>query len=61
MMADTVVAGERVGLVSAWAARISAALPDRLAAEGERRLLWLPVFFGAGIGVDFMLRGEPPL
>ena len=36
-------------------------LADRLAAEGERRLLWLPVFFGAGIGVYFLLKVEPPL
>jgi hypothetical protein len=61
MMADTAVAGERVGLVPAWAARIFAALTDRLAAEGDRRLLWLPVFFGAGIGIYFVLRVEPPL
>src|SRR6516162_10945571 len=60
-MADTALAGERVGFVSAWAARIVAALSDRLAAEGERRLLWLPVFFGAGIGVYFGLKVEPPL
>ena len=33
----------------------------RCAAEGERRLLWLPVFFGAGIGVYFALTVEPPL
>src|SRR5271165_2118750 len=61
MMADTAVAGERVGFVPAWGARILAALTDRLAAEGERRLLWLSVFFGAGIGVYFVLRVEPPL
>ena len=60
-MADTALAGERVGFVPAWAARIVAALSDRLAAEGERRLLWLPVFFGAGIGVYFGLKVEPPL
>jgi competence protein ComEC len=61
MMADTAVAGERVGLVPAWGARILAALTDRLATESERRLLWLPVFFGAGIGIYFVLRVEPPL
>ena len=60
-MADTALAGERVGFVPAWAARIVAVLCDRLAAEGERRLLWLPVFFGAGIGVYFGLKVEPPL
>jgi competence protein ComEC len=60
-MADTAITSERAGLVPAWAARIFAALTDRLAAEGERRLLWLPVFFGAGIGVYFALKVEPPL
>jgi competence protein ComEC len=37
------------------------AVADTYAAEGERRLLWLPVFFGAGIGVYFSLTFEPPL
>ena len=60
-MADTVFSGERVGLLALWAARIRALLTDRLAAEGDRRLLWLPVFFGAGIGVYFALKVEPPL
>jgi competence protein ComEC len=60
-MADTTVAGEGTGLVPVWGGRILALLTDRLAAEGDRRLLWLPVFFGAGIGVYFALRVEPPL
>src|SRR6516165_11580638 len=60
-MADTVFSGERVGLLALWAARIRALLTDRLAAEGDRRLLWLPVFFGAGIGLYFALKVEPPL
>src|SRR5271166_6300780 len=60
-MADTTITSERTGLVPAWVARIFAALTDRLAAEGDRRLLWLPVFFGAGIGVYFALKVEPPL
>jgi hypothetical protein len=30
-------------------------------AGGERRLLWVPVLFGAGIGFYFELRVEPPL
>jgi len=60
-MADTAVAGERVGLLPAWTARIVADVSDRFAAEGERRLLWLPVFFGVGIGVYFALQVEPPL
>jgi competence protein ComEC len=61
MMADTAVAGERVGFVPVWVVRIVAATSGRLAAEAERRLLWLPVFFGAGIGVYFALKVEPPL
>ena len=60
-MADTTIAGENVGFPPAWAACALSALSDRLAAEGERRLLWLPVFFGAGIGFYFALRVEPPL
>jgi len=60
-MADTAIAGERVGFVPAWVARIATGLSDRLAAESERRLLWLPVFFGAGIGLYFALKVEPPL
>src|SRR5580700_7634429 len=60
-MADTAIAGGRVGFVPAWIARIVAAFADRLVAEGDRRLLWLPVFFGAGIGVYFLLKVEPPL
>jgi competence protein ComEC len=58
---DAAVAGGGVGPVAEWRARLIGALADRLAAEGERRLLWLPVFFGAGIGVYFLLKVEPPL
>ena len=36
--------------------RLRAAFAD----EGERWILWLPVFFGAGIGVYFALPAEPP-
>jgi competence protein ComEC len=60
-MADATIAGPRPGLVAAWGTRLFAALAERLAAEGDRRLLWLPVFFGAGIGVYFALKVEPPL
>src|SRR5580700_7325795 len=60
-MADAAIAGGRLGPVSEWRARFFAGFADRLAAEGERRLLWLPVFFGAGIGVYFALQVEPPL
>ena len=34
-------------------------LRDVFADEGERWILWLPVFFGAGIGVYFALPVEP--
>src|SRR5215469_504165 len=47
-MADAAIAGDRFGPISEWRARLFGALADRLAAEGERRLLWLPVFFGIG-------------
>ena len=60
-MADAAIAGGRFGPVAEWRARLFGALADRLAAEGERRLLWLPVFFGAGIGLYFTLKVEPPL
>jgi competence protein ComEC len=60
-MADAAIAGGRLRPVAEWRAWLFRALADRLAAEGERRLLWLPVFFGAGIGVYFVLKVEPPL
>jgi len=61
MMADAAIAGGRLGPLPEWHARIFGALADRLAAEGQRRLLWLPVFFGAGIGLYFGFTVEPPL
>ena len=45
----------------AWRVRPFGALAAAFAAEGDRRLLWLPVFFGAGIGTYFSLTSEPPL
>ncbi len=60
-MADAAIAGGRLGPVAEWRARFFGGLADRLAAEGDRRLLWLPVFFGAGIGLYFALKIEPPL
>src|SRR5207302_1809405 len=61
MMADAALAGGRTSPLSEWRTRLFGGLADRLAAEGERRLLWLPVFFGAGIGIYFLLKVEPPL
>ena len=60
-MADAAIAGGRLGSVAEWRDRLCGTLADRLVAEGEQRLLWLPVFFGAGIGVYFLLKVEPPL
>src|ERR1700722_20779260 len=60
-MTDAVIPGGRIGSVSEWPARLFAALAGRFAAEGERRFLWLSVFFGAGIGIYFALTVEPPL
>jgi competence protein ComEC len=60
-MADAAIPAGGAGWASEWRHRSFGALADRLAGEGERRLLWLPVFFGAGIGVYFVLKVEPPL
>ena len=60
-MADAAIAGSGLGAASAWGARQFKTLAESYAAEGERRLLWLPVCFGAGIGVYFALTFEPPL
>jgi len=37
------------------------ALAEAFAAEADRHILWLPVFFATGIAAYFMLTGEPPL
>lgn len=60
-MTDTAVPAGGFGWASEWRHRFFGALADNLANEGGRRLLWLPVFFGAGIGVYFLLKVEPPL
>jgi competence protein ComEC len=60
-MADAAISVDGLGVVSGWGARLFGAAGKSFAAEGERRLLWLPVFFGAGIGVYFSLSFEPPL
>ena len=61
MMADAAVAGGGLRAASGWGTRLFRAAAEAYDAEGERRLLWLPVFFGAGIGVYFSLTFEPPL
>ena len=60
-MADAAIPPGGIDWAPEWRHRFFGALADNLAAEGERHLLWLPVFFGAGIGVYFVLKVEPPL
>jgi competence protein ComEC len=60
-MTDAVIPGGRLGSVSQPGGGVLRGLAERLAAEDERRFLWLPVFFGVGIGVYFCLKLEPPL
>jgi len=60
-MADAAISAGGLGAASGWGARRFKAAAESFAAEGERRLLWLPAFFGAGIGVYFSLTFEPPL
>lgn len=43
------------------ARRLLRSLADAAAAEGDRRILWLPVLFGSGIALYFALTVEPPL
>src|ERR1051325_1326643 len=43
-----------------WPWRPLASLGDALAAEGDRRILWLPVFFATGIALYFTPTVEPP-
>ena len=58
-MADLAVAGEGLGAAPRRPLAPFAALTAALAAEGERRVLWLPVFFGGGIAGYFALTVEP--
>ncbi len=60
-MAELAVAGEAVGSAPRRRLRPVAAFAEALAAEGDRRILWLPVFFGTGIALYFALTIEPPL
>src|SRR5438874_1045960 len=58
-MADVAVAENRFG-AALWRSRPLAALAEALAAESDRRILWLPVFFGTGIALYFTPTFEPP-
>jgi len=50
--------GSRFG-AALWRRRPLAALAETLAAEGDRRILWLPVFFATGIALYFTPTVEP--
>jgi competence protein ComEC len=60
-MTEAAAAGGGLGLAPRWGTRPFPALATRFRAEGDRRLLWLSVFFGAGIAVYFGMTVEPPL
>jgi competence protein ComEC len=65
-MAELAVAGEGLDAEGLGAAprhglRPFASFAKALAAEGDRRMLWMPVFFGTGIALYFTLTIEPPL
>ena len=59
-MADISVAGDELEAAPSGHGGKLAGLAAALAAEAERRILWLPVFFGCGIALYFALTVEPP-
>ncbi len=59
-MADLAIGSDRVGAAPRRRLTPLASLATALAAEGDRRILWLPVFFGTGIALYFALTVEPP-
>ncbi|HVB15895.1 MAG TPA: ComEC/Rec2 family competence protein [Stellaceae bacterium] len=58
-MADLAVAGEGLGAAYRRAWRPLTALAAAYAAEGDRHVLWIAVFFGAGIALYFTPTIEP--
>src|SRR5712675_3346559 len=58
-MADLAVAERGLG-AALWRWRPLAYFAEALAAEGDRRILWLPVFFGTGVALYFTPTFEPP-
>src|SRR5258708_7390645 len=58
-MAEVAVAGEEFAAPRRRLPPL-AALAEALAAEADRRVLWLPVFFGTGVALYFALTFEPP-
>ena len=59
-MAEISLADEGLEQATPRRARPFRTLADALAAEGDRRVLWLPVFFGSAIALYFALTVEPP-
>jgi competence protein ComEC len=58
-MAEISLIDERVDAAPRRAGPLRA-LAAALAAEGDRRVLWLPVLFGSGVSLYFALTVEPP-
>jgi competence protein ComEC len=59
MATDLTVGGDRPD-GALWRWRPLAVVAEALAAEGDRRILWLPVFFGTGIAFYFTPTFEQP-
>jgi|HubBroStandDraft_4_1064222.scaffolds.fasta_scaffold00799_12 competence protein ComEC len=57
-MSQVAVAGEGYA-APRWRPRLVAGIVKALAGESDRRILWLPVFFGTGIALYFALTFEP--
>ena len=55
-MADISVAGDELEAAAPRPAGPLASFTTALAAEGERRILWAPVWFGSGIALYFGIR-----
>ncbi|HTW50388.1 MAG TPA: ComEC/Rec2 family competence protein [Stellaceae bacterium] len=60
-MADISLGEGRIEGAPPRLTRLVRGLADAFAAESDRRILWLPVFFGSGIALYFALTVEPPL
>src|SRR5580658_10990781 len=60
-MADLTAANRDLGAEAPRRASAFRAIAEALAAEGDRRILWLPVCFGGGIALYFALTVEPPI
>src|SRR3981189_2583294 len=58
-MADLAVAERGLG-AALGGGRPLAYFAEALGAEGDRRILWLPVFFGTGVALYFTPTFEPP-